>query len=873
MPSGAPCSFTRVATRERPEGMKVMRSRQGVVAVVTALTAAACSPPPEPPADTLDVTRFQRALSGSTNDSRGTEFWLMFPSNLGSASLSLFIAGETATTGTVEIPGLSFFTTFSVTPGMVTTVSLPASAVMTGTDAIEARGVHLTAGAEVSVYGLNRLQFTTDAYLGLPVDIAGTDYVVLAVPNVNIVNGTQLGVVATQNDTVVTITPKVTTGSRPAGVPYNLTLDAGEAYQLRNTGSAPADVTGTSVTSDKPIAVFGGHQCANIPNGSTFACDHVVEQLPPTSAWGRNFVTVPLATRVGGDTFRFVAAHDDTQLSVNGAVVATLDRGQVHQRNINGMSTVVSSEPILMAQHSNGSTYDGVTSDPFMMVIPPHEQFLPSYTVLTPTSGFPINFINVAAPAAAVGAITLDGSPIAASHFSPIGASGFFGAQLTVSVGSHNLAGPLPFGTFVYGFGSFDSYGYPGGMSLSPVAIATSLTLTPETGAGLVGTQHCVTATVLDQNGEPVAEVRVDFAVTGAHTTAGFDSTDATGQATYCYVGSNGGLDSIVGSLSNLSDTVTYQWIANQPPVARCADRTVVADGTCQGDASVDDGSYDPDNYDTVTCTQSPAGPYTGPGSTQVTLTCVDSEGAEDSCQATITIVDTTAPMLTCPDDQTLECVDGGAIATFSASASDNCELTDVGCQPPSGATFPLGDTTATCTAQDSSSNSASCDFAVHVVDTQPPVVTPAPPALLWPPNHWMRPFDLAECITSVVDACNGDLDVAASATITRITSDEPEDDKLGRGGQGDGDTCNDIELTGPRTANLRVERMGRQNGRAYTVHFEVVDGSGNLTSGSCKVGVPHDQSDPADVPDDGCQYCVGSGCGTCPGHDAACTY
>ena len=133
-----------------------------------------------------------------------------------------------------------------------------------------------------------------------------------------------------------------------------------------------------------------------------------------------------------------------------------------------------------MAQYSNGVTYDGVTSDPFMMLIPPAEQFLDGYTVTTPASGFAINHINVVAPAAAVGAITLDGSLIPPASFTPDREQRFFGAQVSVALGSHILAGSLPFGVFVYGFDSYDSYGYSGGLSLTPVAVVTHLTLTPK---------------------------------------------------------------------------------------------------------------------------------------------------------------------------------------------------------------------------------------------------------------------------------------------------------------------------------------------------------------------------------------------------------
>ena len=45
---------------------------------------------------------------------------------------------------------------------------------------------------------------------------------------------------------------------------------------------------------------------------------------------------MPLATRIGGDTFRFLASADGTNVEVNGTPVATLDRGEVYQQLIAG---------------------------------------------------------------------------------------------------------------------------------------------------------------------------------------------------------------------------------------------------------------------------------------------------------------------------------------------------------------------------------------------------------------------------------------------------------------------------------------------------------------------------------------------------------
>jgi len=495
-------------------------------------------------------------------DSKGTEFWIMFPSNYqASTTLTLFITGETNTSGTVSIPGLGFSTSFSVTAGVVTSVNIPANAQATGSDAIESKGIRIVSNAEVTVYGLNRIPFTTDAFLALPTDILGTNYINLGYKNTNVVNATEFGIVATANATTVTITPSVTTGARVAGVAYTITLNQGQTYQLVNTGSAPNDLSGTLITSNKPIGVLGGHGCANIPPGAA-ACDHVVEMLPPTDAWGKNFVTVPLKTRTKGDTFRFLATEDGTSVTVNGTVVATLNRGKLHETILTAASQITATKPILVAQYSNGTTFDNVTSDPFMMLVPPFEQFLGQYTVTTPASGFSGNYINVVAPQAALGTIKLDGVTIPNASFTPIGSSGFWGAQLTVSLGSHNLnSTALPFGVFVYGFDNADSYGYPGGQSLAPIAVATTLVLAPKSGTTTVGSSLCLTATVRDQNAQPVVGVRVDFSVTGANPTAGFVNTNANGVASFCYTGTQPGTDQIVASLGTLTDNATRTWI------------------------------------------------------------------------------------------------------------------------------------------------------------------------------------------------------------------------------------------------------------------------------------------------------------------------
>ena len=499
-------------------------------------------------------------------DSRGTEFWLAFPTNYsGEAALSLFIAGETATSGNVEVPGLGFSADFTVTPGQVTTVEVPHLAQLDTTDTgPQDRGIHVTAGADVSVYGLNRIKFTTDAFLGLPTDALGTTYRVISY-DAAFGAGPEAAVVAAANDTTVTITPTAAlTNGKPAGEPFEVELDLGEAYQM----VASADLTGTLITSDKPVAAFGAHTCANVPVSKPY-CDHLVEQLTPVDAWGRRFVTMPLATRSGGDTFRVLAAEDDTTVSINGDPVATLDAGGFHEQLIGGPAAVNADKPILVVQYSNGSTFDNTVSDPFMVIVPPYEQFQEGYTVATPASGFAHNFLNLVVPSAADAAVSLDGELLAEDTFHPIGNSGLVGAQIEVGLGDHRIEGPLPFGVIVYGFDADDSYGYSGGLAMGEVATVTELSLSPASESLDVGSRGCVEATALTAAGHVVGDVRIDFSVSGPNAGTGFTSTGDDGVARHCYTGAALGEDTITASLGALSKTAAKRWRPpNRAPVA-----------------------------------------------------------------------------------------------------------------------------------------------------------------------------------------------------------------------------------------------------------------------------------------------------------------
>jgi RHS repeat-associated protein len=565
---------------------------------------------------TFTATSDVKIYSGNIHcdlSNKGTDFWLMFtgaafenPNPTPPQQLYLFISSDVATNGTVTIgqsSNLSFNQPFTVSPGQITTVTLSPAFQMISSDdvdangiAMEAKGIHVTAENPVAVYGLNYYPAASDGYLGLPTLTLGTSYIVASYRNTIGSNdgqtfGTEFGIAATQDNTTVTIVPTAASGSREAEMPFTIQLNQGQTYQLRNStnhtalsvpNGPPVDFTGTVVTSNKPVAVFGGHDCADIPDGSLY-CNSLVEQMPATNLWGQNFVTMPLASEYNGDTFRFIAQTDSTQVQVNHQQVAVLQKGQFFEQIITGPAEISANNPILTVQYANSSVFGGNPNvDPSMIVVPPFEQFGGSYTVNTPTANFPVNFLNVIAPTVAVQAagVLLDGNPIPATSFQPIGTSPFSGAQIQAAVGPHTLTAGLPFGVWVYGFNAQDAYGYTGGVCLANGVPGNTVVASPKSATAPITSQTTVQATVNDPFGQPIGGTGVTFTVTGINPQTFYATTNAAGLATFAYTSFKAGSDVITITVGTASDTAGVDWVSNgtnQPPIVNAGPNQAVS--------------------------------------------------------------------------------------------------------------------------------------------------------------------------------------------------------------------------------------------------------------------------------------------------------
>ena len=243
-----------------------------------------------------------------------------------------------------------------------------------------------------------------------------------------------------------------------------------------------------------------------------------------------------------------------------------------------------------------------------------------------------------------------------------------------------------------------------------------------------------VTATVGDLDGDALtADWRVDSDPFATHNLAAGATEDSIsnvfgyGEHTVEITVTDGKSDPVTATMTfTIEDT-------EDPVITGCPENILVYTGlgrtTCDQEAT-----WTPplasDNC-TVDFTTDWAPGSTFPvGTTTVTCTATDGAGNQAVCTFTVTVVDTTAPVISgCPTDIIVNNdlgVCGALVSYLVPVGADNCPGAVTMAQTTglaSGATFPTGTTLNTFVFSDAAGNTADCSFNVTVIDAEDPQI------------------------------------------------------------------------------------------------------------------------------------------------------
>ena len=307
----------------------------------------------------------------------GTDFWFTFGSNYPDYNfyeLDLqirIISGEEPVMGTIYFTNLNKLVEFNMDAQEVFPYSLDNTekqAVLNIAEGKSNRSIHITSNKKISVYALNQAFASTDATNILPVNALGNDYYQISYTRA--AGFDAYAVVAMDEKTQV-----FQNGSLIA------TLEIGEVYYRTNI----TDMTGSHITSDKPVAFFAVNQGTLIPSG-TYAVDCLFQQLAPVNKWGKTFF-VPVS-HLAKDRVRIVASQNGTDITQNGGTLVSslgsqmsftnLQAGQFIELEINLNDNgcyIETNYPVGVCSFLTGCGYNTYTmSDPAQSWVPAIEQ-------------------------------------------------------------------------------------------------------------------------------------------------------------------------------------------------------------------------------------------------------------------------------------------------------------------------------------------------------------------------------------------------------------------------------------------------------------------------------------------------------------------
>lgn len=319
-------------------------------------------------------------------------------------------------------------------------------------------GYRIKSTMPITAYQFNPLEnvgvFSNDASILLPTNALGRYHMIMTREQTFPDLKGFLTVIGTFNgptEVVVQVTAPTLKGKDiPAMQPGETRSFILNRYDVLNieTDAIGADLTGSTVTSNHPVAVFGGSEAANAPNtnhccpdgscdynghwmectsrsdclceypknlGSeskdvscrnnydcisynTCCADHLEMQLFPVQTWGKKYIATQSYPRGGEkDVWRIMAAENNTMVTTSPPVVGNtlLNRGEWIDFESDRNFEIVATKPILVgqflaAQDAPDPNIGGIgpndarTGDPSFILAVPVEQFRTEYVFLAP---------------------------------------------------------------------------------------------------------------------------------------------------------------------------------------------------------------------------------------------------------------------------------------------------------------------------------------------------------------------------------------------------------------------------------------------------------------------------------------------------------
>lgn len=442
--------------------MKSIQSIMNVLLVLTCIlgVTVSCSNPSSTNPSHTHNPKPEHSLRGKT-------FFIGFAKNYEGTSseedLSIQITSDYSTTGTVEIPSLSFREDFFVAEDSIITIPLPIDALSTDSDVINDLGIKVSAEQPIAVFGYNHETYTSDSFSALPVSGAGTKYYVMSYISGGNKSRSLALIIGCEDNTSITIIPSSNCGTRTAGVSYTITMNAGQTYQFLDDGTG--DLTGTVIQSDKPVTVLSGGTSLNIPSSIGFT-DHICDFLLPVERYGTRYYIADGS--LGSSTsakmpymVRILASESNTSFTINGETHVLSAAGDFYEEILAASASIRSDKPVLVGKFLLGSGYPGLgIGDPSLSIVQPVAMWRDTYTMRVPAISAN-SYVAIVVSKEHTASVMMNGTLLDSGLFSAIDES-YSGAFVPVVSEDVTLECDAPFDVNLFGVTNYESYSMAG---------------------------------------------------------------------------------------------------------------------------------------------------------------------------------------------------------------------------------------------------------------------------------------------------------------------------------------------------------------------------------------------------------------------------
>jgi hypothetical protein len=183
----------------------------------------------------------------------------------------------------------------------------------------------------------------------------GTSFIVPAQNFLNNASYARSGfnIVATQNNTVITINPKQAIVGHAANIPFTITLQRGETFSAEAVSIlANQHLSGSTISSNFPVAVtIHDDSMSGTPYGG--CADLMGDQLIPNQVIGSEYIILKGYLN-GPDKIYVVAVQNNTQISVDGTPVATINATETYVHTLSNPTVLIQTSAPTHVLHTTG---------------------------------------------------------------------------------------------------------------------------------------------------------------------------------------------------------------------------------------------------------------------------------------------------------------------------------------------------------------------------------------------------------------------------------------------------------------------------------------------------------------------------------------